>query len=336
MPKIHGPLAAACAALLLTACGGDRQAADATGVRAPARPECIAPAAPGGSFDLTCKLAQSALVEGKHLSRPMRVTYMPGGVGAVAYNTVVAQRPADGIAIVAFSSGSLLNLAQGKFGRYDEKAVRWLAAIGTSYGAITVRADSPYRNLDDLVKALREAPEKIVIGAGGSVGGQDWMQTAMLARAAGIQPDRMRYVAMEGGGEIATALLGGHIQVASTDISDSMPMVDAGKTRVLAVLAEERLPGAGVAELRTAREQGYDVVWKVMRGYYMGPKVGDAEFAFWQQAFSQLLQSEAFARLRAERELFPLALTGPELEAQVQADVRRYRELAVEFGLVQP
>ena len=46
--------------------------------------ECIAPAKPGGGFDLTCKLAQSALMEGKYVADPMRVTYMPGGIGAVA------------------------------------------------------------------------------------------------------------------------------------------------------------------------------------------------------------------------------------------------------------
>src|SRR5471030_2533748 len=101
----------------------------------PKRPECIAPASPGGGFDLTCKLAQSALINEKILTKPMRVTYMPGGVGAVAYNAVVAQRPGDAGTLVAWSSGSLLNLAQGKFGRFDESAVRWLAAVGTSYGA---------------------------------------------------------------------------------------------------------------------------------------------------------------------------------------------------------
>src|SRR5690606_39904600 len=78
----------------------------------PRRPECIAPAAPGGGFDLTCKLAQSALVQSKLLKTPMRVTYMPGGIGAVAYNAVVAQRPSEEGTITAFSSGSLLNLAQ--------------------------------------------------------------------------------------------------------------------------------------------------------------------------------------------------------------------------------
>ena len=77
-------------------------------------------------------------MDGKFIADPMRVTYMPGGIGAVAYNAVVAQRPADANTIVAFSGGSLLNLAQGKFGRYNENDVRWLAAVGTDYGAIIV------------------------------------------------------------------------------------------------------------------------------------------------------------------------------------------------------
>ncbi|WP_408002814.1 Bug family tripartite tricarboxylate transporter substrate binding protein [Zestomonas thermotolerans] len=299
----------------------------------PKRPECIAPAAPGGGFDLTCKLAQSALLESKLLKSPMRVTYMPGGVGAVAYNAVVAQRPADAGTITAFSSGSLLNLAQGKFGRFDENAVKWLAAIGTSYGAIAVRSDSPYKTLDDLVAAIKADPSKVVIGSGGTVGSQDWMQTALLARAAGIDPTRLRYVAMEGGGELATALLGGHIQVASTDISDSVPHIASGDMRILAVLSEERLPNATVSDIPTAKEQGYDVVWPVIRGFYVGPKISDEAYAWWKNAFDQLLASDEFARLREQRELYPLALTGNELDAYVKQQVSQYKQLAQEFGL---
>ncbi|WP_207887218.1 tripartite tricarboxylate transporter substrate binding protein [Pseudomonas sp. 30_B] len=301
----------------------------------PKRPECIAPASPGGGFDLTCKLAQSALMDSKLLSKPMRVTYMPGGVGAVAYNAVVAQRPADGNTITAFSSGSLLNLAQGKFGRFDENAVKWLAAIGTSYGAIAVPADSPFKNLGDLVTALKADPSKVVIGSGGTVGSQDWMQTALIAKAAGIDPKQLRYVALEGGGEIATALLGGHIQVGSTDISDSMPHIRAGKMRLLAVFAEERLKDEGMTDIPTAKEQGYDIVWPVVRGFYVGPKVSDEDYQFWKASFDKLLASEDFAKLRDQRELFPFAMTGPELDAYVKKQVTQYKQLAREFGLIQ-
>ena len=301
----------------------------------PKRPECIAPAAPGGGFDLTCKLAQSALLQGKLLKSPMRVTYMPGGVGAVAYNAVVAQRPADAGTITAFSSGSLLNLAQGKFGRFDENAVKWLAGVGTSYGALAVRQDSPYKTLDDLVKALKDNPGKVVIGSGGTVGSQDWMQTALIARAAGINPRELRYVAMEGGGELATALLGGHIQVASTDISDSVPHIESGDMRILAVFSEQRLPGNVVESIPTAKEQGFDVVWPVIRGFYLGPKVSDEAYTWWKNAFDQLLASEDFAKLLEDRELYPFAMTGEELDSYVKQHVAQYKELAQEFGLIQ-
>ena len=299
----------------------------------PRRPECIAPASPGGGFDLTCKLAQSGLLEGKYISKPMRVTYMPGGIGAVAYNAVVAQRADEPGTITAFSSGSLLNLAQGKFGRYDETAVKWLAAFGTSYGAIAVRADSEFQTLDDLVKVLNADPSKVVIGSGGTVGSQDWMQTALIARAAGVDPRKLRYVAMEGGGELATSLLGGHIHVASTDISDSMPHIESGDLRILAVMSDERLPGPITEQIPTAKEQGYDVSWPVVRGFYMGPEVSDEEFAWWKDTFDQMMASEDFAKLRESRELFPFAMSGDELDAFVKKEVASYKELAAEFGL---
>ncbi|MBT8766825.1 Bug family tripartite tricarboxylate transporter substrate binding protein [Metapseudomonas boanensis] len=300
----------------------------------PKRPECIAPAKPGGGFDLTCKLAQSGLKDGGLLNAPMRVTYMPGGVGAVAYNAVVAQRPKDAGTITAFSSGSLLNLAQGKFGRYDESAVRWLAGIGTDYGAISVRADSPYKTLGDLVEAVKKDPASIVFGAGATIGGQDWMQTALIARAAGIDPQKLRYVAFEGGGETLTAMLGGHVQVTSSGLGEVTPQLAAGKIRVLAVLAEERLPGK-LANLPTAKEQGFDISWPVIRGFYMGPEVSDEDFNWWKQQFDTLLASEDFAKLREQRDLFPLTLTGDELKTYVFEQVKQYKQLAGEFGLAQ-
>ncbi len=92
---------------------------------APSRTECIAPAKPGGGFDLTCKLIQVSLLETGAIEKPMRVTYMPGGVGAVAYNAIVAQRPGEPGTVVAFSGGSLLNLSQGNL-----VATAWMMCAG--------------------------------------------------------------------------------------------------------------------------------------------------------------------------------------------------------------
>jgi putative tricarboxylic transport membrane protein len=295
--------------------------------------ECIAPAKPGGGFDLTCKLAQSGLMEGKFIADPMRITYMPGGIGAVAYNAIVAQRPAEANTIVAYSGGSLLNLAQGKFGRYNENDVRWLAAVGSDFGAVIVAENSPFKSMKDLIAAVKADPTKVVFGAGGTVGSQDWMKAALVAKAAGLNPKSMRFVAFEGGGEAITALQGGHVQVYSGDASEAEEQIKAGaKIRVLAVMSDKRLEGS-LSGVPTAKEQGLDIEWPIIRGFYLGPKVSDADYKIWSDTFTKMMATPAFAKLRAERGLFAFDKTGPELDAYVKQRVAYYRTLAADFGL---
>lgn len=295
--------------------------------------ECIAAAKPGGGFDLTCRLAQQALMQGKIISDPMRISYMPGGIGAVAYNTIIAQRPAEANTLVAFSGGSLLNLAQGKFGRYNENDVRWVSAVGSDFGAVIVAENSPFKTLKDLIAAVKADPTKVVFGAGGSIGSQDWMKAALTARAAGLSPKSMRFVAFEGGGEAITALQGGHVQVYSGDASEAQEQIKAGaKIRVLAVMADKRLEG-DLAQVPTAKEQGMDVEWPIIRGFYLGPKVSDADYKVWVDAFAKMMATPEFNQLRAERSLFKFAMTGAELDAFVKKQVTFYRGMAADFGL---
>lgn len=300
----------------------------------PQQPECIVPARPGGGFEFTCLLLQSGLLDEGLLKEPMRITYMPGGVGAMAYNTVIAQRSADDGLIVAFSSGSLLNLAEGKFGKHTENDVRWLAALGTDYGTISVRDDSPIRNLKDLAAAMRADPAKVVFGAAGTVGGQDWMKAALIAKSVGLSHRDLRFVAFEGGGEALVALRAGYVQVVSGDASEAAQSTQAGQgLRVIAVLAPERLPGR-LSDVPTAKEQEFDIVWPTIRGFYMGPRVSEAGYRQWQAAFDTLLASERYAKLRGERGLHPLTPgDGQAFAEYVKREVRRYRALAREFGL---
>ncbi|WP_348653245.1 tripartite tricarboxylate transporter substrate binding protein [uncultured Psychrobacter sp.] len=327
-------LALGLSVLTLTACNNANETASAGAdeFAGPSRPECIAPAKPGGGFDLTCKLAQSGLRDTGILTDPMRVTYMPGGVGAVAYNKIVANDRANEDAIIAFSTGSILNLSQGKFGKFTEKDVKWLAAVGTDYGAIAVNADSPIKDLAGLVAELKTNPKAISFAAGGSIGGQDWMQTAILAKAVGVNPNDMTYVAMEGGGEAITAVMGNHVTVVSAGIAEIMPQATAGKLRVLAVFADERL-GGSMADIPTAVEQGYDVTWPVVRGYYMGPDVSPAAYDWWKASFDKMLADPKFAELREQQELLPFSMTGEELEQYVYKRTGELRELSSEYGL---
>ncbi|MCZ7465398.1 tripartite tricarboxylate transporter substrate-binding protein [Rhizobium rhizogenes] len=299
----------------------------------PKNPECIAPAQPGGGFDITCKLAQATLQQSGAVKSQVRVSYMPGGIGAVAYNAIVGQRRAEPGTIVAYSAGSLLNIAQGKFGAFTEKDVRWVATIGTDYGAVVVQADSPYKSLSDLMSAIKQDPTSVIIGAGGTIGSQDWMKAAMAARAAGIDYKTMRFVAFEGGGDCATALHGGHVNVCMNDVGDSQAAIDGGAPlKLLAIFSEERLPGK-LAEVQTAREQGFDILWPIARGFYVGPDVSYEDYKWWSDAFAATMKSANYAAALQQRNLFPLPMAGAETTAFVEERVAAYKKLAADFGL---
>jgi putative tricarboxylic transport membrane protein len=300
--------------------------------------ECIVPSKPGGAMDLTCKLAQKGLQGLRDAPKPppsdMRITYLPGGIGAVAWHSLVSQRRrAEPNTLVAFSGGSLLNLAQGKFGKATANDVRWVAALGTDYGMIAVRADSPYKTLAELLAALKKNPQKVLIGVSGTIGSQDWLKMAMVFRTAGLDPKVLRFVALEGGGEAFTAMHANYVQVVSGDASEASLYAASGNTRVLAVLSDKRLPGV-LANVPTAREQGIDVVWPIIRGLWMGPQVPDADYRQWVAAFDRVLADPQFAKMRAASGLYPFGLTGDALKAYVAKAVDDYGRHAAELGLV--
>jgi putative tricarboxylic transport membrane protein len=295
-------------------------------------PECIAPAQPGGGFDLTCRVAQAGLEP--QLGEPMAVTFMPGGIGAVAINLFNTTRTDDPSAIVAFSSGSLLNMATGKYGEWDEDDVRFLATAGADFGAVIVQEDGPYESLGDVMAALEEDASGVVMGAGGSVGSQDWMKAALLMRDIGLDPREMRYVAYDGGGAAKAGLLGGQIEVYLGDVAEMAGDLGAGGLKILAVMSPERLPEP-FADIPTVMELGHDVEWTILRGFYMGKEVADEDYQAWVDAFQQAYGTEQWAQVQKERGLLPLNMAGEELQASVMQRVAAMRDIAREAGLIE-
>jgi putative tricarboxylic transport membrane protein len=296
-------------------------------------PECVVPAKAGGGFDLTCKLAQALLRTAQPAKQPMSIRYLPGGIGAVAFDRMATQLEADPGTLVAFSSGSLLNLVQGKFGPRSAADVRWVAAIGTDYGVIAVPRRSPIHSLKDLLDTLRKDGTRVAFGAGGTVGSQDWVKAALLVRAAGRDHKAMRFVSFEGGGEALAALRGGHVDVFTGDAAEARQAMREGEgIRLIAVLSEKRLPGA-LADVPTAVEQGVDLVWPTVRGLYVGAKVGDADYRHWADALGKAMNTPGYTQLAAQHGLYPFKLTGAELEAFVQKSSAEYRALAAQLAL---
>ena len=317
-------LAGALAAVLATPAG----AFEPSGV------ECIAPANPGGGWDFTCRQVGRALQELGIVKEPVRVTNMAGGGGGVAFAYVVTKRNKDDNLLVAASTATVTRLAQGAYVDMRADMVRWIGTVGADYGVIAVAADSPIKTLGDLMEALKTRPQEVAIAGGSAFGGWDHLKVLIAAKAAGIEDvTRIKYVAYKGGGEAMTALLGGHVQAFSGDISETVGFIEAGQVRVLAVLAPERLPGK-LADIPTAREQGGDAIGANWRGFYAPGGMSDEAYGFWVEAIRQVYQSELWQQVMAQSGLMPFALYGQELEAFVRQQSADIATLSREIGLI--
>jgi putative tricarboxylic transport membrane protein len=226
-----------------------------------------------------------------------------------------------------------LRLAQGQYSRFTERDVRWLGAVAADFGLVAVKADAPWKTMQELVAAWKADPAKITVGGGSAVGGQDHMKVMLLARAAGIDPRSIKYVPFDGGGQALTSLLGGFIQVFPGDASELRAQLEAGTVRVLAVMSPRRLPGA-FANVPTLRELGFNVDWVVWRGFYVPKNMPIEAYEFWVRALRQVERSPEWARVREQNSLGQFFMAGAEFQVFIDRQVNQFRNLSRELGLI--
>jgi len=322
-------LAAVAAAMLLPVSSPHAQQFE------PGNVECVAPADPGGGWDFTCRSVGRILGELDLVPGSVTVTNMSGAGGGRAYSYVVGTRNDDNNLLVAASTATTTRLAQDQYAGMSADQVRWVATLGADFGAIAVAADSDYDDLNDLMDAIKENPREISFGGGSAVGGWDHLKVLLTARAAGVENvGQVKYASFSSGGNAITQLLGGHIDAFTGDMSELTGQIEAGDIRVVAVLADERLPDA-FADLPTAREQGYDVVGANWRGFYMGGDVRDAAYDYWVDALREVYNSEQWKKAMTNNGLVPFWRAGDELESFVNTQVQDLEQLSREIGLLQ-
>lgn len=298
--------------------------------------ECIAPADPGGGWDFTCRSVGKLLLDLELVDSPVQVTNMPGGVGAVAFANVASDRADDSDLIVATSTVGVTQIAQGKYpGGAD--TMRWLAMLGTDVGVILVDDESQYQTLDQLLDTMVEDPGALAVAGSSGAGGWDHIRALMLAKEAGMPADQignLRWVQFDGGGPAVTQMMGGHVDVVSTDLGEIAGFIESGDVRVLAVLSEEPLPEP-FDELPTAVSQGYDVAGYNWRGFYTGGEVSDADYAAMVTDLQALYDSDEWKKVAQQNGLVPLWRGGEEFNAFVRDTIEEVETISREIGVIQ-
>jgi len=296
--------------------------------------ECIAPSGAGGGWDMTCRMVGKTMQDLKLIPGTMQVVNKAGGGGGAAYAEVVNKRNAENNLIVAASSATSTRLAQGAYPGNNMDQVRWLAAVGADYGVIGVSPDSPINTLPELMAKVKADPSSVAFAGGSAAGGWDHLKVLMAAKKSGITNVRsVKYIVFDGGAEAITQLMAGKVNAFTGDISEAKGFVDAGKMKVLAILAPERLAG-DFAKYPTAREQGLDVVGANWRGFYAPGKMSNDAYDFWSKNIGVVYDSKEWKAIMAKNGMAPLNLRGAAFQKFVKESVDEIQGISKEIGII--
>ncbi|GAA3578401.1 Bug family tripartite tricarboxylate transporter substrate binding protein [Marinobacter xestospongiae] len=295
--------------------------------------ECIAPSDPGGGWDFTCRSAGQVLQELELVPGSVQTINMAGAGGGVAYAHTVSKRRSDDKLLVAASNATTTRLAQGQFPGMDADMVTWVGTVGADYGVIAVSKDSPYQSLNDLLADMKANPRSVKFSGASARGGWDHLKVLIAAKADGVSNlPHIPYLSYNNGGEALTQVVGGQVDAFTGDISEVTGFLESGDIRVLAVLAEERLPGR-FSDIPTAREQGVDALGANWRGFYMPKDASDEAKAYWRNAVATLYDSEQWQAVMAKNGLIPFQPEG-DFRAFIARQVADVEALSREIGLL--
>jgi tripartite-type tricarboxylate transporter receptor subunit TctC len=245
----------------------------------------IVPYQAGGATDIVIRpLAEGAK---KYLGQSVLVENRTGGGGAVGVSAVVGKKPDGYILTVAFPSLHRLSYIN-KLSFDTVKDLTPIILYGGNLFGILVRAESPYRSLQDLLEYAKANPGKVSYMASGIGSGGHIAMEELATHAGGIV---LSHVPSKGDAESNTALLGGHVEAISTT-SGWLPLVEAGKLRLLATYGEKRTKR--FTNVPTVKELGFNVI-QTNPGWIFGPKGMPPEIVMiLHEAFRKALDDPRF------------------------------------------
>ncbi|MDZ4069757.1 MAG: tripartite tricarboxylate transporter substrate binding protein [Tabrizicola sp.] len=288
----------------------------------------MAPANPGGGWDGTARAMQEVL-QAEGIAPSVEVVNVPGAGGTVGLAQFVADSGGDPTKLIVggyVMVGAILTNASP----VTLKDVTPIARLTGDTQAIVVPAASDIQTLADLVEKLKADPGA-VSWAGGSAGGTDHITVGLLAKAAGVDPTKINYIAFSGGGEAMAAILGNQVTAGVSSVGEFQEQVKAGTMRLLAVSSAERLPGI---DAPTIKEAGFDVVLENWRMVAAAPGLTPEQVAKISADMEKLNGSAGWTKMLADKGWTNTYLAGDAFAAQLDADIAATETVLRDIGLV--
>jgi tripartite-type tricarboxylate transporter receptor subunit TctC len=245
----------------------------------PDRPiKMIVPWAAGGDTDAIHRVIANSME--KQLGKPVVIVNIAGASGTVGAREAMKAAP-DGYTILAIHDFIHTTYYTG-VADLSYKEFEPVALVTSTPSVLAAYGKTPWNSMKELIEDARKRPEQITVGV--SLGSTSHFFPAMIAQAAGI---KWKYVSYEGTAPRMTALMGGHVLLGETNLTQ-LDKVKAGQIRMLTIATAARVPE--LPDMPTLRELGIDIVYAVNRGMVVPKGTPEAVLAKLEEACGKAMK----------------------------------------------
>jgi putative tricarboxylic transport membrane protein len=282
--------------------------------------EVVVPYAPGGGTDNLMRMITGIIDENKWSPQPLNVVNRAGGSGAVGFNYLINKK-GDAHTIAGATPMIVSGKIEGRLPGNHRDAMTVLMIVAIDELLLSVRSESPYKTIEEFVKAAKAKPGGLTVGGTATLT-EDHIFTYLFEKAAGIQ---VKYVPFNSGGEVTTALMGGHIDASAMNPNEIQSQVEAGKAKNLAVAAQKRLKDA--PDVPTFAERGYKFYWEQMRGVVGPANMPPEAVKWWQDTLKKVVATPKWQNDYIKRNLLtPTDWTGDQALKYLDGLHTKYEE----------
>lgn len=283
----------------------------------------IVPFEAGGGSDILGR-AMAAGMEQVREGVNITVENRPSTTGAVGYSYLLEQQGDPHFVLASETTAVALPITTETPWTWEDFTP--IGQIAEDATLLIVPQDSEFASLQDVIDAAEQS--RLTVGVVGTTG-LDTIVFGLLEENAGVEFER---VVFESGGELVTALLGGDIVMASLNPSEVIGQLEAGDLKALVAFAEKPYESGELADVPTAKEEGFDVAFTQYRGLLGPGGIQPEERQYWADALVAWTETDNFDKYIRDNYLISLIRTGQEFENYLQQYEKTIREVLGETG----
>jgi putative tricarboxylic transport membrane protein len=290
----------------------------------------LIPGGAGGGWDGTARGTGEALTK-SGLVGSASYENMSGGGGGKAINYLIENAASSHGTLMVNSTPIVIRSLVGRF-PHNFRDLTMIAGTIGDYAAMIVKKDSPIKDFKDLIAMYEKDPSSVKVGGGSVPGGMDHLVAAMIFKAAGANPTKVKYIPYDTGGKLNAAILAGEVTVGSTGFSEAVSLTKAGEMRVIGVTSADRVDA--LKDAKTFKEQGVDAEFVNWRGFFAAPGLPADKAKAYRDVIAAMYDTKEWEEVRARNGWVNIHNSGDDFTKFLEKQEGVIKSLMIELGFL--